>query len=253
MVLVPFLDRRLMPTSADPWIDARAISGGVNVIGDEQVIGIGAGIWRYTMSGIAVRNPSDIQEWRRFVTAMNGRLNTTSVPWFERSGAPWGTDQYGRLVTPKLVRNYQLDGTQFADQGGSTAALDAMIANLINATVFLNPAPAGSTNFIFLMNAPVTPVVINGLTLVITPGIPKAGNVFSLFGKNSHVITEIVGTSGNSHSVRFNPPLRANAPVGSVLNFTLPVCEMRFASDDQGRLPLDMLRMGSGQLEFIEA
>lgn len=77
---------------------------------------------------------------------------------------------------------------------------------------------------------------------------------FSL-GNRLHSIKSIVSIAGSVSTVKIWPLLRSDIAAGTSVNFTSPVCEMRFQTDDQGQdilSALDQFRFASGTLAFEE-
>jgi len=248
-VEVPFLDRRIVrPSVTDCWIDERSVSGGMTITGAEQVVGIGLGIWRYTLSGIDLMRADQVRELRRFVTAMHGRANTTRVPFFERMRAPYPVDTYGRRLTPKLVRHPTLDGTPFADPPGvADSLIDARTVGDLAGNAVI---PAGATGM-HLIFAPITRT-IDGLDVVFQPTLPDAGTIFSI-GTQAFIIEQVLTTAGNNISFNSSPPVRTPIGSNSVADFTSPSVAMRFATDDQGRHALAQWKFGTDSLDIVEA
>jgi len=235
-VIVPFLDASVFrPAVMDAWIDARSISGGVTVTGDEQVIGLGMGLWRVTAAGIPIKTRADALEYRRFVAALDGRANTTLVPFLEKGRAPWGKDAHGRTIS-----------MSFFSRGWLAAG---EVPNLISAS--LSGSYTGQQAAVTIQMSPST-VTMFGTAYPLTPSAPSAGNVFSV-NNRAHIISQVAAEVGaNLYSVLIRPPLK-EAMTDPPIDFVNPVCEMRLATDEQARFALQGLRLGSMALEFIEA
>lgn len=215
-----------------PRLSNPSRGGGPGLDGTEQlVVAPGGGRWTWSVT-IQVRTRDDVLDLDAFVLGMAGRAGTALVPIFDGQRAPWNVDPLtGGLITP------------------AKAAASAAVDPAFNA----NPDTTGALTFTLGDPAP-----MNATTLIVaraTGGIVRPGMFFSL-SSEMHVVTaldtpDVGGPATLSVSIR--PWLRADYASGTPLEFARPVCLARFASDDTGRMDLDLLRFGQVTLEFVEA
>ncbi len=85
-----------------------------------------------------------------------------------------------------------------------------------------------------------------GINLTAGESIDK-GEHFSHNGL-LYVITSLV-----SGQFKIWPPIRVQIGSNVLLQFDIPTCEMKFASDDTGEMMLDLLRMSDVTFDFVEA
>jgi hypothetical protein len=209
----------------------RTIGGGPSLNSDfEQVAPQQAQRWRASIR-LTITSTAQIFALREMVFGLEGRLGTIAVPAFDRARSPWRVDQYGRSIDPKFVRRRNLDNTQYADPAD-------IVDDLIVATVNADAALRASQ------------IAVN----VAKGSAPQVGMYLSI-GNRLHVIKAIAAVVGSVSTVKIWPLLRADVTAGTAVNFTSPVCEMRFQTDDQGQdilSALDLFKFGSGTLAFEE-
>lgn len=206
----------------------KSISGGQSLSGFEQV---GSGMsdrWSASYS-FAINSDDRVLAFRAFVLAMRGRANTVLLPAFDLARAPWAVDSFGRKQTPRLRRNPQLDGTQYAD---SASLRDGLISSRVRVAAGLNAT---------------------ALDMVMTNGsAPQPGHLFSI-GNRLHSVTSVFGTG--PYIIGVWPWLRSDVAANVALDFATPACEMRFASDSEGvdaLSTLAQLRFATITLKFDE-
>lgn len=218
----------LTPGMVEFFVDARNRGGGPSLSGREQVVDSLASVWRATLGDIAVNSRAQLFAARALVAALSGRRNPILVPTFERGRAPFPVDRYGRTLNARTLRTPSLDGTAYADP-------ISLLDDQVRAEVAVGGAQFGQEISIRMLAG----------------SAPQAGHYFGV-GQFLHLITRVVSTAGAVTAVECAPAFRAAIPAGAIVNFTSPVCRMRLASDDQGRLPLRLNRHGMLALEFIE-
>lgn len=208
--------------------NARTIGGGQSLGGFEQVTTSANDRWQASYKFVANRTER-ILALRAFILSMRGRANTVGLPMFDNNRAPWQILR-GIAQTPARIRTRRLDGTPYAD------AAD------INDTLITAELSAGAD------------VLATQLSISVTKGsAPQPGHLFSI-GNRGYSILLVTGSG--PYTVEIWPSLRIAAIAGETVNFTSPVCEMRFASDGEGAdalKGLDLLKFGTITLNFDEA
>lgn len=223
----------VFPRSGAFWLENQSRSGGVSILGNEQVTVAPSSRWRARFS-MPVATEATVLSYRAFVFGMGGRAGTVLVPKWEGYGP---RDINGRRFEEQATAlygddwNYH-DGTNF-DLSGFGQDDMPVYASLA--------APAA-------LNA--TQIAVN-----YEPGIDglRPGQYFSI-GSRLHAVTQTWQSDDESPAqIRFTPWLREGADVGTPVIIDRPVCLMRFADDVTGELELDMGLWGSGGIELVEA
>lgn len=214
MIVWPAL---LTPRSIRFMIDARSRSGGVSLVGVEQIIASSGGVWRATLGGIPVVTQAKRLAWRALEAQIQGRANEVLVPVF-------------CLDQPVMIDGItHSDDTLFSDASGySQGAVTA---------VFASAAALRATE----------------ITLTVLGGTVQPGQYFSVGQGRLYLIGSLVSTAGDDSTFQIWPPLREAVLIGADANFASPQCRMRLASDDAMSAEFDLGRFASPSVEFIEA
>ena len=99
---------------------------------------------------------------------------------------------------------------------------------------------------------------MNATTLQVARQVGGAvlpGQHFTVDGRLYRVVTAPGGDTEKTvdFPVTLRPWLRADVEGGTFVDFARPACTMRLASDDTGKLELQLARFGTVTLDFIEA
>lgn len=223
----------VFPRSGSFYLENQSRSGGVSILGNEQVIGAPSARWRARFSA-PVATEATVLAWRAFVAAMSGRAGTVLAPKWEAYGPRDGNGRRFEEQATALYGDDALinDGTNFDLSGfgqDDTPVYATVAANAqINATqIAVNYAEG-----------------IDGV---------RPGQYFSI-GQRLYMVTQTWQIDDDAPiQIRFSPWLREAVTIGTPVIIDRPVCLMRFAQDQTGELELDMGRLGSGQLELVEA
>lgn len=215
-----------------PRLSNPSRGGGPGLDGTEQlVVAPGGGRWTWSVT-IQIRTRDDVLDLDAFVLGMAGRAGTAIVPIFDGQRAPWNVYPLtGGFITP------------------AKAAYD----HAIDPAYDTNPDTTGTLAF-----ALSAPAAMNVTTLAVaraTGGVVRPGMFLSI-GSEMHVVTALGAPDPGGPatlSVSILPWLRDDHAAGAAVEFARPVCLARLASDDTGRMDLDLLRFGQVTLDFIEA
>lgn len=215
-----------------PRLSNPSRGGGPGLDGTEQlVVAPGGGRWTWSVT-IQVRTRDDVLDLDAFILGMAGRAGTAIVPIFDGQRAPWNVDPLtGGFITP------------------AKAAYD----RAIDPAYDTNPDTTGALAFTLGAVAE-----MNATTLTVaraTGGVIRPGMFLSI-GAEMHVVTALDTPDAGGPatlSVSILPWLRDDHPAGTAVEFASPVCLARLASDDTGKLDLDLLRFGQVTLDFVEA
>lgn len=204
-------------------------SGGQSQSGIEQVVASPAARWECKLTLPPLRSAGDIITYRGWLAAMQGRVGTVLMPAFETGRQPWPIDDQGRALRPGRARNAGLIGTAYA----------------------VDPVKDAQSNILVTAAA----AALNATQLVITAtqaGPILAGHRFSL-GQRLHEIMTCDALGQGVYSISVRPWLRAAIAPSSVCEFRAPVCLMRFKTDAEGALDLDLNRVANPTINLVEA
>lgn len=210
---------RLLET--DFFLRNMSRSAGVSLSGARQII-VGPGAqWEVTLSLGYDATPSQIRLFETLVMRMEGQRNIAALPLF---------DKYAYAGARASEQEAFSDGTWFADGTGWAGA-----GGMAGALLTEGTAAVGT----------------NTLTIDFTdpPRAPlEAGDYFSIEG----FLYRAIQTVGDQ--VEFGPSLRTEVTAGTQLQTDPPVFYGRFASDDVGHRPRNLLsHAGPTVLTFVEA
>lgn len=206
--------------------DTPSRTGGQSTVGSEQTVVSGSGRWTATVT-LALRNDDQVLAARGLLWQLEGTANDVLVPAFDARRASWPTDAQGRVLHPGFTRRPPIDGTAYED-----------------------PAIPAASAILVTVNSSAARRARSMTMLVGQGGAPRVGQHFGI-GQRLYGITS-VAMAGSVATVGFWPELRAAAVPGTDILFTRPVCRMRLADPDDGRLVLKHLRTGPLTLDFIE-
>jgi hypothetical protein len=212
----------LSPREFSLQLAARTLAGPSSISGVSQVVASDAGIWRLTLGSIPVLDQRRVILWRTLSGLAEGRMNPFLVPVtrFYQPYAPEWTSQYE--PAPHTDAGVFNDGSEY--QG---AVIDVTLASNI-------PVRGTTANIAIHVAHEIQP-----------------GQHFSI-GERLYRIRTIEKTGEGAATITFRPPAREAATIGTRLEFDLPVCRMRLASDNEMDLALDYGRWAFPSVNFIE-
>ncbi|AGT08353.1 hypothetical protein [Paracoccus aminophilus] len=197
-------------------------SAGRNLAGSEQIIGVNSAVWEVSLTFGQTFKADRLRAFEVLVTRMRGRTNIASLCICD----PF---RYGPRVAP---RQWPFDDdVWFSDGTGFADPTSGMQDLLLKAA-----ASAGATSFVTETSNPTRPNL-------------RPGDMFSRDG----FLYRVTGSQPGGQ-VSFEPPLRANLPLGVRLVTDPPRFYGRFASDDEGRRVRENLKWGQQvTVNFVEA
>ena len=214
MIVWPAL---LTPRSIKFTIDARSRSGGVSVVGTEQIVASSGGVWRATLGAIPVMTREKRNLWRAIEAQAQGRVNEFLVPVFS-------IDQH--FSADGITHS---DDSYFSDDGGYEQST-------IVAT-FAESAALRATQ----------------ITLTVPSGDIEPGQYFSVGEGRLYRVASLVESDGDDRTISIWPPLREAVAAEAEADFASPKCRMRLASDDAMAAEFDLGRFATPTVDFIEA
>ncbi len=222
----------VFPRSGAFYLENQSRSGGVSILGNEQVTVAPSARWGARFS-MPVVTETSVLAWRAFVAGMYGRAGTVLVPKWEAYGP---RDVNGRRFEELATAQW---GDQLFDDNGS---FDLSGWGQDDTPVYATLAEDAELN--------ATQIAVN-----YAPGIDgvRPGQYFGI-GQRLYMVTQTwQEEEGEPTQIRFTPWLREDVAAATAVIIDRPVCLMRFAQDQTGELELDLGRWGSGGLEFLEA
>lgn len=223
---------QLWPSRCDFHLENQSSSGGVSILGNEQVIVAPSARWRAKLS-IPIMHEATTLAYRAFVAALGGRAGTALAP------------------TWSVYRTRDANGRRF---GGNRDA--AWGGDLEQDGVAFDLSGFGQDDTPVYASL-AAPAALNATQIAVdyAPGIDglRPGQYFSI-GHRLYMVTQTWQVDDDAPTqIRFSPWLREDVDQGAPVIIDRPVCLMRFAQDVTGELELDLGRWGQGQLEFVEA
>lgn len=207
-------DEILAPASFAADIAPRNLRSAASIAGLSQVISSGAGIWVFTLGGIAIRRQAQRLAWRGLAAILEGMLTPILIPLC-RGDQPY-TSAADYVTVPHDDDMPFDDDTEY-------------VGTVIDVTT--GGAAVGAVSMAI--------TVVSAVTI-------QSGQHFSI-GERLYRIRSLDGTT-----LTFRPPLREAVASGTSLNFDDPVCRCRLASDREMDLEFDLRRFGAPTVRFIE-
>jgi hypothetical protein len=200
-------------------------SGGNTVTGLEQVIASSSDYWVATI-GFRIRKSSQILAYRALQAAQWGRAAEWIVPACPQPGVP--------VTPPPADYSWSDDWSEDFSIGPAPTIIPPGEGALVTTI-----AARGARSLTFEFIDP--------------SFLPKPGMYFSI-GNRLYCIATIDGAgSVRRYTATFSPGLRVAAAVDDAVEFSSPRCLMRLASDNEGQLDLEQLRISEQRVNFVEA
>lgn len=202
-------------------------SGGVSVLGSEQVMLAPAGRWKASLTlsvGAMSWNGSDeLLAFRGFMARLRGRAGVVDLPYFDGRG-------------PAQLAG-QTDTVPFGD--GSTFSDGALFEDDAAGVVLAAGAAMNATQ----------------ITITYPAGVqPLPGQCIGLPGGWMHQIADLLAQAGNDWTVLISPWLRDDYAAGAPVEVDRPTSRMRLVSDTSGALTVQAGEaFANPTLEFVEA
>ena len=169
-----------------------------------------------------------VLQWQAFLAQMQGRIGTTLVPSFTHYRPK---DRDGHAVSFANVAD--IAGAQTMDHFGFANSPLEMIRVNLNAPLRATQLEARFPN---------------------STGL-RPGHFFSI-GERLYQAQAVYKSrdtvNGPRYAVHFQPPLRAPALAGDLMEVARPVCRMRFASEDDGQFDQTIGGVMRAQVNFVE-
>lgn len=198
-------------------------SGGRTISGIEQVVQSSSEFWIASI-GFKIRNGKQILAYRALQARQWGRAAEWIIPACPQPSVP--------LEPPLADYSWSDDWSEDFSIGPAPTIVPPGEGALIT-TLAARGARSVTMEF---QDATFTPL----------PGM------FFSIGDRLYSIGTVTPSGVRTFTVTFAPGLRAAAPVDAVVEFSSPRCLMRLATDDEGQLDLEQLRMSEQKLNFVE-
>ncbi len=203
--------------------------GGKSLTGLERVLRTDRGYWAIDLKGVPLKSVAQRRVWNAIRTALSGRAGILTVPVLSIDTAPWLPGSDGGYLT-----SVHADGSPFADD--STYGQSGIVVQMATA------AAIGDTS----------------VTLRLVYGIDDlSGARFSYdSGNGYHALYETGVPSevdDDLWTVPVFPSIRAAIPADAALEFDMPRCLVRLATDRAMDVTLSPGGFDRVNVSFIEA
>lgn len=88
----------LIPRTPHARLAGVSMSGGRSLSGKLQAVGIDAGFWLITLGNVPIRDKTELLAWRAVEMALDGRLGTCLVPFYDSKRSPWPSGVPGATI-----------------------------------------------------------------------------------------------------------------------------------------------------------
>jgi hypothetical protein len=194
--------RLLVPGAIEANVVPFSRSGGTTLGGLQRVTRSDRGWWSIAYKGLALTNAAQRRVFNALGTHCSGMAGLLAVPVWSQDAAEWPVGSVnGQFLTPHS------DGAPFGD--GSLYAQPAIVVETVNAVSI------GATS----------------LTLRIVSGISELAGVRFSYQHGLYKTGFPTAVDGADWTVPVTPAVRAPIPAGATLEFGLPTCLVRLASD----------------------
>ncbi|MGH2342556.1 hypothetical protein ACRC7T_13860 [Segnochrobactraceae bacterium EtOH-i3] len=197
----------LAPETMTADVTAFTRSGGASLGGVTRVTRTDAGWWTIAFDKVALFEPADVRVWDAVASDLGGMAGLVSVPVWSRHTAPWlsGAPEDAFLTTHS-------DGTPHSDDTPYAQGAISVVAHAaatIGATVLRLRIVRGAGDLSGCRFSHLTGAA---------PALYRTGRAIDI--------------TGDVWTLRISPPLRAPIAAGDSLEFDMPRCLCRLASDD---------------------
>ncbi len=217
----------LWPTRVMFDIELASRSGGASISGSEQIVASGSGRWRASAS-FSLNNEIRVLAWRAFRASLDGMAGTFEVSPFD-------------FYRPAEINGRKVSGVDHASFAPESVFHDGSAFGQLSQTYATVAANA---------SAGVTRITVSTAAPWMTP---RPGQYFGINGRLYIVTRSYRALQTDPWTLDFRPRLRASATAGDKVITDRPTTLMRLASDGSGSLDLAFGRIGSANLEFVEA
>lgn len=214
----------LKPSNIEANVVPFSRSGGRTLGGLERVTRTDRGWWSIVYQGVTLAGPARRRQWNQLAVDLSGMAAPVAVPVWSLDSAPWpeGTKN-GLLLSPHD------DGAPFGD--GGLYAQPPIGVTLVEALAI------GATQ----------------ATLRIGYGIDELSGVLFSYQHALYKTGRPLAIDGTDWTVTLAPAVRAPIPAGASLEFGLPTCLVRLASDREMDVNSSVGKVDKRNVAFVEA
>jgi hypothetical protein len=216
--MIEYWPRNLVPASIMFRIKPMTAKGPFTYSGKRQTVAQDAGFWVAELTNFPVVDDEAILEWRGTLAALEGSANDLIIGPFDSLRAPTFAD-----FPPVIEGIPHSDGALFSDSSGySQSTIKVSLAEdveLRSTTALLTVEQAGT--------------IRKGMYFTIW------SDVAGVSAPRMYIITAPPDTEGDRVSIKFRPPLRAEAAAGTGVDFADPKLLMNLSDEDAGSLDLE--------------
>lgn len=214
----------LKPLSIEPNVVAFTRSGGRTLGGLERVVRTDRGFWSIVYRGVPLATPAQRRLWNAVAEHCGGAAGLLEVPVWSFDAAPWPAGTVGgRVLTSHS------DGTSHGD--GTLYAQSPIGVEMVNDVAI------GATS----------------VTMRILYGIEALTGVRFSCGGALYRTGLPTAIAGADWTVPVSPAIRAPIAAGASLEFGLPTCLVRLASDREMDVIFSRGGVDRRDVAFLEA
>ena len=214
----------LKPAYVAADVVAFSRSGGRTLGGLERVTRTDRGYWSIAYRGVSLGKTAQRRLWNAVGTHAGGMAGLLAVPVWSYDSAPWPANSVPGLYLP-----VPLAGASF---GYGSQYVQPAIAVEAVADV-----PLGATS----------------LSLRAIDGIDDLAGVRFSYRHALYKTGIPTSVDGNVWTLPVTPPVRAPIPAGAALEFSLPTCLVRLASDREMDVNFSVNKIDKRDVAFVEA
>lgn len=213
----------LRPAQVAPNPSPFSRGGGTSLGGIERTTRTDRGWWEIAYKGISLTEVSQRRAWNRVRVALSGAAGSIAVPIWSYDSAPWMPGSInGKILTPHS------DGSSFSD-----GALYSQAGIAVEMAV---EAEIGDTT----------------ISLRLIGGIEELAGVRFSYNHALYETGSVVSVVDDVWTVTVFPAIRADIPADAELEFDLPTCLVRLASDREMDVTLTVGDFDQADVNFVE-
>lgn len=214
----------LKPLEVEADVVAFTRSGGTTLGGLQRVTRTDRGWWSIVFRGVRLSTPAERRMWNAVAEHCGGMAGKLALPVRSFDSAPWPAG-----TVDGLLLTSHSDGSSFSD--GSLYAQPPIGVEMAAA------AAIGDTS----------------VTLRIVHGIEELGGVRFSYQHAMYRTGLPTLIDGDEWTVRVSPAIRAAIPSGAALEFGMPTCLVRLASDREMDVNVSRGAVDRRDVAFVEA
>lgn len=213
----------LPPRDVEVDLLPRPVMGPPSITGGQQTVQSDAGCWQIIYQGIVVVEPARVKTYRAVAALLNGPSTPILIPVFDCPRIPWPNGRPGADIPHS-------DTTLFSDGTGYLQLLVDIKAD-------------GAA------------VRATAISITVNASAELSGGEFFSIDDRLYIVTTVETLTAGppaTYRIGFMPPLRVPIGDDTELNFDSPVCRCVLADGNGMPLMLQIRKVATPTLTFIE-